>query len=258
MLENADWTSLLLGLVLGAVVSWLSSLHFHRRATQRSLALYVKHNVLVLAGVEEHIRSKLRLQYEDAEITQLQHVELYVANVGDTPIDHVTRPLTLKLPPDARARLLDVVIAAVEPPDRDARVMDFTEVSARFAFEFLSARECFVIRLLIDGNVAPSAIQASLSCPGLEGDLAILQLGQSKSVIGRVAKAIVGLAAFATFFSIVVGAIIGGGYLAQVTDSTLVGFVGAAVGGTLGIWVMSRVTMWIERPSFKMPRTESR
>lgn len=139
------------------LVTWYLAMYFHRRSRDRTLSLYVKLFAAALSGLSKDDRAQFRLNFKGVDVEDLHQLEFVVANTGELAIQHTLQPLRLHLPNGAR--LLDVSIIKKSPDELSVKARplhppDEGDQGVEFDFPLLNRGEYFVVKILIDGEVA--------------------------------------------------------------------------------------------------------
>lgn len=158
------------GLVIGAILSFITSWYFFRKSINKRLSAYLQFSSQVLAPIKDRaVREGLEIRYRGTKIDDLLQVQFVIANDGQRAIRDLIEPLSLELP--KKVKLLEASILHVEPKGREVEIAtsELPDGSSKIHFKFnlLNSGEYFFIRLLLNGTINAEKLKFSISVDDL-------------------------------------------------------------------------------------------
>jgi hypothetical protein len=145
----------LLGIIIGIVSTVIVSHYYFRRSVNKRLSIYALMSNRVFSGIDATVRSHLKFLFHGKEISELQQVELIVANDGERAISNCIQPLRLQLP--TSIKILDASILHKSPKELEVSMIQGNSEAAGYFLEFdfplLNKSDFFLVKLLLDGKL---------------------------------------------------------------------------------------------------------
>lgn len=151
----------LLGLLVGALLSFSISWYFFKKSINKRLSAYLQFSSQVLAGVDDPtVRKSLEIHYRGSKIDDLLQLQFVIANEGQRAIRDMLEPLSMTLP--SSVKLLEARVLHVEPKGREVTVssvvLENGKTKVTFNFNLLNKDEFFFIKMLLNGTVDPDSL----------------------------------------------------------------------------------------------------
>jgi hypothetical protein len=145
----------IIGIIVGALATFLVSRYYYRRSTRKSLKPYIILNARVFGGIEAEVRKELHFSFRGEEVKELQHLQFLIANDGERAISNLIEPLRLTFP--AEHRILDASVLhkssdslaveiRTEPTEQEGTVLIMN-------FPLLNKGDYFAIKILLSGFI---------------------------------------------------------------------------------------------------------
>lgn len=159
----------LLGIVIGIAATVVVSHYYFRRSMNKRLSIYALMSNRVFSGIDASVRSHLKFLFHDEEISELQQIELIVANDGDRAISNCIQPLRFQLPESIK--ILDASILHKSPNELDVSMIRGSSEAIghflEFDFPLLNKGDFFLVKLLLDGKLPIREMQFQVQADDL-------------------------------------------------------------------------------------------
>lgn len=159
----------LLGIVIGIIATVIVSHYYFRRSINKRLSIYALMSNRVFSGIDASVRSHLKFLFHDDEISELQQIELIVANDGERAISNCIQPLRFQLPESIK--ILDASILHRSPKELDVSMIQGNSEAIghflEFDFPLLNKGDFFLVKLLVDGRLPIREMQFQIQADDL-------------------------------------------------------------------------------------------
>ena len=160
ILNNQIWTAIgvIATIILGLAAIIVAIILFLLGKKKKRLAYYIISNIQ-LVGIENSIRDKIKILYDEKQVTNVHLVSIKFINNGNEPIsvDDFDKPISIKY--DSAVNILTHEILEKNPEDLDALIRK-TENSLEIKPLLLNVNDEFIVNILasdFEGNLEVSA-----------------------------------------------------------------------------------------------------
>ena len=153
----------IVGIIIGVAATVLVAQYYFRKTINKQISVFVTLSSRVFAGLEPQVRSKLEFHYSGKEITELQQIDMIIANNGDRAIRDCIEPLALHF--KKKTTILDASIIHRDPSDLQVTIVPGERDNlpvVRCEFPLLNTGEFFLLKLLVDGYISRKDIECKI------------------------------------------------------------------------------------------------
>lgn len=159
----------LFGIIIGIIATVIVSHYYFRRSINKRLSIYAIMSNHVFSGIDSSVRNHLKFLFHEEEISELQQVELIVANDGERAISNCIQPLRFQLPESIK--ILDASILHRSPKELDVSMIHGNNESIghflEFDFPLFNKGDFFLVKLLVDGKIPIREMQFQIQADDL-------------------------------------------------------------------------------------------
>lgn len=145
----------LVGIIIGAVVSYLVSRHFFQKGVKKkTLTPYIQFASKLFSELDPELRENLIVNYKNVKVENIAQAQFLIANTGDIPIRDIIKPLRLTLP--SNNKIFSVNIVHVEPEGREIsyKIIETQSLNhIEFNIPLLNGGEFFIFKILIQDTL---------------------------------------------------------------------------------------------------------
>lgn len=158
LLRDPVWQ--FVGAVLAAIAIVIAVFFYYRQRKRKRLSYQILANTPVLT-VDEQIRGKLKVSYEDIPVQNLKLLLLKFINTGNLPIatGDFERPLSISF--DSEAKILSSEVIASSPSDLSPSISATTHRIALSPL-LLNPKDNFTIKALVSEHQGPFSVTARI------------------------------------------------------------------------------------------------